>query len=54
MHINSVHFFGGYTYTILYYNMKQVVLELKIKASKSKFNREFMSFSEYYGTIVRL
>ena len=34
--------------------MKQVVLDRKIKASESEFNRDFMRFSEYYGFNVRL
>ena len=44
----------GYTDTILYDNMKQVVLDRKLKASDSTFNGEFASFSEYYGITVRL
>jgi len=54
MHLNAFRFFGGYTDTILYDNMKQVVLERKIRASESVFNRKFMDFSEYCGFIVRL
>ena len=54
MHLTAFHFFGGYTDTILYDNMKQIVLERKLKASESRFNGEFMSFSQYYGIIVRL
>ncbi len=54
MHLNAFRHFCGYTDTILYDNMKQVVLERKLKASESRFNGEFMSFSEYYGIIVRL
>ncbi len=54
MHLNAFRYFGGYTDTILYDNMKQVVLDRKLKASDSTFNGEFMSFSEYYGIIVRL
>ena len=34
--------------------MKQIILERKLKASESRFKGEFMSFSEYYGIIVRL
>ena len=34
--------------------MKQIILERKLKASESRFNGEFMSFSEYFGIIVRL
>ena len=54
MHLNAFRYFGGYTDTILYDNMKQVVLDRKLKASDSTFNGEFMSFSEYYGIIVKL
>ena len=54
VHLNAFRFFGGYTDTILYDNMKQVVLERKIRASESVFNRKFMDFSEYCGFIVRL
>ncbi len=54
MHLNAFWHFGGYTDTILFDNMKQVVLERKLKASESRFNGEFMSFSEYYGITVRL
>ena len=54
MHLNAFRYFGGYTDTILYDNMKQVVPDRKLKASDSTFNGEFMSFSEYYGIIVRL
>ena len=32
MHLNAFHFFGGYTDTILYDNMKQIILERKLKA----------------------
>ena len=54
MHLNAFRHFGGFTDTILYDNMKQVVIDRKLKASESRFNGEFMSFSEYYGIIVRL
>ena len=54
MHLNAFRYFGGYTDTILYDNMKQVVIDRKLKTSDSTFNGEFMSFSEYYGIIVRL
>lgn len=54
MHLNAFHYFGGFTDTILYDNMKQVVIDRKLKASESRFNGEFMSFSEYYGITVRL
>ena len=54
MHLNAFEYFGGFTDTILYDNMKQVVLERKIKASESRFNEKFMDFAEYYGIVVRL
>ena len=54
MHLNAFRFFGGYTGTILFDNMKQVVLERRINASGSVFNRKFRDFSEYCGFIVRL
>ena len=47
MHLNAFSFFGGFTDTILYDNMKQVVIDRKIKASKSRFNQKFIDFSEY-------
>ena len=53
MHLNAFRHYGGYTDTILYDNMKQVVLDRKLKASDSTFNGEFASFSEYYGITVR-
>ena len=54
MHLNAFRHYGGYTDTILYDNMKQIVLDRKLKASDSTFNGEFMSFSEYYGIVIRL
>ena len=54
MHLNAFRHFGAFTDTILYDNMKQVVINRKLKASESRFNGEFMSFSEYYGIIVGL
>lgn len=54
LHLNTFRYFGGYTDTIFYDNMKQVVLDRKLKTSDSTFNRELMCFSEYYGITVRL
>jgi transposase len=54
MHMNAFTYFGGFTDTILYDNMKQVVLERKINASESTFNMKFMDFADYYGIVVRL
>ena len=54
MHLNAFSFYGGFTDTILYDNMKQVVIDRKIKASESRFNQKFMDFAEYYGIVIRL
>jgi transposase len=54
MHLNTFIFFGGFIDTILYDNMKQVVIDRKIKASESRFNQKFMDFAEYYGFVIRL
>ncbi|MHB1812545.1 MAG: IS21 family transposase [Thermoplasmataceae archaeon] len=54
MHLNAFRYTGGIPSEILYDNMKQVVLDRKVKASESTFNRDFMRFSEYYGFNVRL
>ncbi len=54
MHLNSFEYFGGFTDTILYDNMKQIVIDRKINASESRFNEKFMDFAEYYGIVIRL
>ena len=54
MHFNAFSFFGGFTDTILYDNLKQVVIDRKIRASESRFNQKFMDFAEYYGIVIRL
>ena len=54
MHLNAFSFFGGFTDKILYDNLKQVVIDRKIKASESRFNPKFMDFAEYYGIVIRL
>ena len=54
MHLNAFSFYGGFTDTILYDNMKQIVIDRKIKASESTFNSKFMDFAEYYGIVIRL
>ncbi len=54
MHLNAFSFFGGFTDTILYDNMKQVVIDRKIRAQESRFNQKFMDFAEYYGIVIRL
>ena len=48
MHLNAFRYFGVCTDTILYDNMKQVAIDRKLKASESRFNGGFTSFSEYY------
>ena len=53
MHLNSFTFFGGYTDTMLYDNMKQVVLDRKIEASESTFNQRFMDFAIVYRFLCR-
>jgi transposase len=35
MHLNAFTYFGGFTDTILYDNMKRVVIDLKIKGSQN-------------------
>ena len=54
MHLNAFSFYGGFTDTILYDNMKQIVIDRKIKVSESTFNSKFMDFAEYYGIVIRL
>ncbi|EQD69553.1 integrase catalytic subunit [mine drainage metagenome] len=54
LHLNAFRYTGGIPSEILYDNMKQVVLERRIKASESRFNEAFMQISEYYGFTVRL
>ena len=54
MHLNAFSFFGGFTDTVLYDNMKQIVIDRKIKASESRFNQKFLDFAEYYGIVIRL
>ncbi len=53
-HMNAFGYFGGYTGAILYDNMKQVVLDRKVKASESTFNPLFMDFLEFHGIWPRL
>ena len=54
LHMNAFRHTGGITSEILYDNMKQVVIERKIKAKESTFNSYFMAFSDHYGFTVRL
>lgn len=51
LHMKAFRYFNGYTDSILYDNMKQVVLERKIPSTRSVFNRKFKDFSDYYGFI---
>jgi excisionase family DNA binding protein len=53
-HTNAFQYFGGYTNSVLYDNMKQVVLDRKAKVSDSTFNQLFMDFLEFYGIWPRL
>ena len=52
LHINAFRYTGGIPSEILYDNMKQIVIDRKIKASESTFNRAFMQMAEYYGFTV--
>jgi transposase len=57
LHINDINAFrytGGITSEILFDNMKQVVLERRKSVGESKFNSDFMSFSDHYGFTIRL
>jgi transposase len=54
MHMNAFRYTHGIPSEILFDNMKQVVLERRIKASESKFNSLFQQFSDYYGFNIRL
>ena len=53
-HTNAFRYFGGYTNTILYDNLRQVVLDRKAKVSDSTFNPLFMDFLEFHGIWPRL
>ena len=54
LHLNAFRYTGGIPSEILYDNMKQIVLDRKIKASESTFNKAFVQLSEYYGFNIRL
>ena len=54
LHINAFQYFGGYTDTILYDNMKQIVIDRKINVSESTLNKDLLDFAEYYGIVIRL
>jgi transposase len=51
-HINAFRYFGGITDTILYDNMKTVVLSREEKIIN--WNPQFMDFASYYGFVPRL
>ena len=54
MHMNAFRYTGGIPSEILFDNMKQIVIDRKIKASESRFNETFLRFSEHYGLNIRL
>ena len=54
LHLNAFRYTGGIPSEILYDNLKQVVLERRIKAKESTFNSDFMMFSDHYGFTTRL
>ena len=54
LHLDAFRYTGGITSEILYDNLKQVVLERRIRAKESTFNADFMMFSDHYGFTVRL
>ncbi len=49
LHMDAFRHTGGVPSEILYDNMKQIVIDRKIKASESTFNMAFVQLSEYYG-----
>lgn len=51
-HINAFRYFGGVTDTILYDNMKTVVLSRE--EDRIQWNPQFMDFASFYGFIPRL
>jgi len=51
-HINAFRYFGGVTDTILYDNMKTVVLSRE--GNRIHWNPHFMDFASYYGFVPRL
>ena len=52
-HMNAFLYFGGYTNSCLYDNMKSVVLDRKVKG-ETRFNPQFQDFMDFYGIAVRL
>jgi transposase len=51
-HINAFRYFGGVTDTILYDNMKTIVLSRE--GDRIHWNPQFMDFAQYYGFIPKL
>mgnify|MGYP001102309575 CR=1 FL=1 len=51
-HINAFRYFGGITDTILYDNMKTIVLSRE--GDRIQWNPGFMDFASYYGFVPRL
>ena len=54
LHMNAFLYTGGVTKEILYDNMKQVVLNRKLKARESRFNSLLLQFADHYGFLVTL
>jgi transposase len=48
-HLNAFHYFGGYTESILYDNMKQVVNKRAMISTESEWNPKFNDFIKHYG-----
>ncbi len=48
-HINAFRYFGGATESVLYDNMKQVVIKRAFKGPESEWHRQFDDFSSIYG-----
>jgi transposase len=53
-HINAFDYFGGITRTILYDNMKQVILRRDEETHKLRFNTRFLDFARYCSFAPRL
>ena len=53
-HLLAFQYFRGYTRTILYDNLKNVVIKRAILSSESKFNEMYLDFSRHHGILPRL
>jgi transposase len=53
-HVNGIDHFGGSTKTILYDNLKSVVLKRALLASESTFNPAYLDFASFYDIRPRL